>query len=71
MLREGQIDDKEIEIDVAPSASSMQIFTPPGMEDLSQQLQGMFQDLGRKDPETRKLNKSEALRLVTEEEAQR
>jgi ATP-dependent HslUV protease ATP-binding subunit HslU len=46
MLREGALDDKEIEVEVAPSAASMEIFAPPGMEDLSQQLQGMFQSLG-------------------------
>ena len=69
MLREGQIDDKEIEIDLAQPAASMQIFTPPGMEDLSQQLQGMFQGLGGGRTRTRKLKVKEALRLATEEEA--
>ncbi|NWG38679.1 MAG: ATP-dependent protease ATPase subunit HslU [Hydrogenophilaceae bacterium] len=69
MLREGQLDDKEIEIDLAQPAASMQIFTPPGMEDLSQQLQGMFQGLGGGRTRTRKLKVKEALRLATEEEA--
>jgi ATP-dependent HslUV protease ATP-binding subunit HslU len=69
MLREGQIDDKEIEIDLAQPAASMQIFTPPGMEDLSQQLQGMFQGLGGGRSRTRKLKVKEALKLATEEEA--
>jgi ATP-dependent HslUV protease ATP-binding subunit HslU len=69
MLREGQLDDKEIEIDLAQPSASMQIFTPPGMEDLSQQLQGMFQGLGGGRTRTRKLKVKEALRLATEEEA--
>jgi ATP-dependent HslUV protease ATP-binding subunit HslU len=69
MLREGQLDDKEIEIDLAQPAASMQIFTPPGMEDLSQQLQGMFQGLGGGRARTRKLKVKEALKLATEEEA--
>ncbi len=69
MLREGQLDDKEIDIDLAQPTASMQIFTPPGMEDLSQQLQGMFQGLGGGRTRTRKLKVKEALRLATEEEA--
>jgi len=69
MLREGQLDDKEIEIDLAQPAASMQIFTPPGMEDLSQQLQGMFQGLGGGRSRSRKLKVKEALKLATEEEA--
>ena len=46
LLREGALDDKDIEIDVATPAASMEIFAPPGMEEMSQQLQGMFQNLG-------------------------
>ena len=69
MLREAQLDDKEIEIELSQPAASMQIFTPPGMEDLSQQLQGMFQGLGGGRTRTRKLKVKEALRLATEEEA--
>ncbi len=69
MLREGGLDDKEIEIELAQPAASMQIFTPPGMEDLSQQLQGMFQGLGGGRSRMRKLKVKEALKLATEEEA--
>ncbi|MEW6132638.1 MAG: ATP-dependent protease ATPase subunit HslU [Pseudomonadota bacterium] len=69
MLREGQLDDKEIEIELAQPVASMQIFTPPGMEDLSQQLQGMFQGLSGGRTRTRKMKVKEALRLATEEEA--
>jgi ATP-dependent HslUV protease ATP-binding subunit HslU len=71
MLREGQLDDKEIEIEVAALSPSMEIFTPPGMEDLSQQLQGMFTNLGQSRRQTRKLKVREAMKLLTEEEAAR
>jgi len=71
MLREGQLDDKEIEIEVAAANPSMEIFTPPGMEDLSQQLQGMFQNLGQGRRQNRKLKVREAMKLLTVEEAGR
>jgi ATP-dependent HslUV protease ATP-binding subunit HslU len=71
MLREGQLDDKEIEIEVAALSPGMEIFTPPGMEDLSQQLQGMFANLGQSRRQTRKLKVREAMKLLTEEEAGR
>jgi ATP-dependent HslUV protease ATP-binding subunit HslU len=69
MLREGQLDDKEIELDVSLPSASMEIFAPPGMEELSNQLQGMFQNLGQKRTKTRKLKIKEALKLLTDEEA--
>ncbi|MDP3585700.1 MAG: ATP-dependent protease ATPase subunit HslU [Thiobacillus sp.] len=71
MLREGALDDKEIEIELAAVSPSMEIFTPPGMEDLSQQLQGMFANLGQNRRQTRKLKVREAMKLLTEEEAGR
>ena len=71
MLREGELDDKEIEVEVAAVNPSMEIFTPPGMEDLSQQLQGMFANLGGGRRQTRKLKVREAMKLLTEEEAGR
>ncbi|MFZ5575506.1 MAG: ATP-dependent protease ATPase subunit HslU [Pseudomonadota bacterium] len=71
MLREGELDDKEIEIEIAAIAPSMEIFTPPGMEDLSQQLQGLFANLGGGRRQTRKLKVREAMKLLTEEEAGR
>ena len=46
MLREGELDDKEIEIEVAAAQAQMEILAPPGMEDLTSQIQGMFQNLG-------------------------
>jgi len=71
MLREGQLDDKEIEIELAAVSPGMEIFTPPGMEDLSQQLQGMFQNLGQSRRQSRKLKVREAMKLLAEEEAGR
>jgi ATP-dependent HslUV protease ATP-binding subunit HslU len=69
MLREGKLDDKEIEIDVAQPQSGMEILAPPGMEELTQQIQGMFQNLGGARRKRRTLRIREALRLITEEEA--
>ncbi len=70
-LREGQLDDKEIELDLAMPNASMEIFAPPGMEELTTQLQGMFQNLGQKRTQKRKLKISEAMKQLTEEEAGR
>ena len=69
MLREGQLDDREIEIEVAAIQSSMEIFGPPGMEDLTSQIQGMFQNIGSTKKKVRKLKIAEAMKLLTEEEA--
>ncbi len=71
MLREGQLDDKEIELDMAASSASMEIFAPPGMEELTSQLQGMFQNLGQKRSQKRKLRIAEAMKQLTDEEAGR
>jgi ATP-dependent HslUV protease ATP-binding subunit HslU len=71
MLREGKLDDKEIEIDVAQPQASMEILAPPGMEELTQQIQGMFQNMGGMRRKRRMLNIREALRLATDEEAAR
>jgi ATP-dependent HslUV protease ATP-binding subunit HslU len=69
MLREGKLDDKEIEIDVAQGAAGMEILAPPGMEELTQQIQGMFANLGGGRRKRRSLRIREALRLIAEEEA--
>ena len=69
MLREGKLDDREIEVDVAASPGSMEIFGPPGMEDLTQQIQGMFHNMGQTRRRTRKLSVKEAIKLLTDEEA--
>ena len=68
-LREGALDDKEIEIEVAAAHAHMEILAPPGMEDLTSQIQGMFQNIGTSKKRTRKLKVREALRLLTDEEA--
>jgi ATP-dependent HslUV protease ATP-binding subunit HslU len=69
MLREGQIDDREIEIEVRAVPMGVEIMAPPGMEELSQQLQGMFQNLGGQRSRPRKLKVAEAFKLLTDEEA--
>ncbi|MBU1665023.1 MAG: ATP-dependent protease ATPase subunit HslU [Gammaproteobacteria bacterium] len=69
MLREGQLNDKEIELDLAASSSQMEIFAPPGMEELTNQLQGMFQNLGNRRTQKKKLKIAEAMKLLTDEEA--
>jgi ATP-dependent HslUV protease ATP-binding subunit HslU len=68
-LREGELDDKEIEIEIAASVASMEIFAPPGMEDLSQQLQGMFQNLGGGKKKSRRMRIADALKALADEEA--
>ena len=70
-LREGELDDKEIEIEVAATAAQMEIFAPPGMEELTSQIQGMFQNISGSRKKTRKLKIREALKLAAEEEAAR
>jgi len=70
-LREGELDDKEIEIEVAAPQAQMEIFAPPGMEELTQQIQGMFQNLGTARKKQRKLKIREAMKMLTEEEAGR
>ncbi len=69
MLREGQLDDKEIEIETRAMPVGVEIMAPPGMEELSQQLQGMFQNLGGSRTKTRKLKVGEAFKLLTDDEA--
>jgi ATP-dependent HslUV protease ATP-binding subunit HslU len=69
MLREGALDEREIEIDVAAAPAQMEILTPPGMEDLTSQLQGMFQNLGAGRRRARKLKIAEAMKLLVDEEA--
>jgi ATP-dependent HslUV protease ATP-binding subunit HslU len=71
MLREGQLDNKEIELDLAAPNAQMEIFAPPGMEELTTQLQGMFQNLGQKRTQKRKLKISEAMKQLVDEEAGR
>jgi len=69
MLREGKLDDKEIEIDIQSMPAGVEIMAPPGMEEMTNQLQGMFQNLGNNRSKTRKLKVKEAFRMLTDEEA--
>ncbi|MGZ5224549.1 MAG: AAA family ATPase, partial [Burkholderiales bacterium] len=68
-LREGELKDKEIEIEVSATQPHMEIFAPPGMEDLTSQIQGMFQNLGQGRKRSRKVKIQDAMKLITEEEA--
>ena len=68
-LRQGEFDDKEIEIEVAGIQAHMEIMAPPGMEDLTSQIQGMFQNLGTSKKRTRKMKVRDAMKLLTDEEA--
>ncbi|MEY2618076.1 MAG: putative ATP-dependent hsl protease [Pseudomonadota bacterium] len=68
-LREGQLGDKEIEIDLADNAAPLQVMGPAGMEDMAEQLRGMFSQFGGGKRKTRKLRIREALQLLVDEEA--
>ena len=69
MLREGKLDDKEIEVSIQAMPVGVEIMAPPGMEDMTSQLQGMFQNLGSGKQKTRKLKVKDALKQLTDEEA--
>ena len=69
MLREGKLDDKEIEIEVQAIPVGVEIMAPPGMEEMTSQLQGMFQNLGGNRRKTKKLKVKDAFRLLSDEEA--
>lgn len=68
-LREGSLDDKEIDIEVSSSPIGVEIMAPPGMEEMTNQLQGMFQNLSSERTRTRKLRIKDALKVLREEEA--
>ncbi|BET41855.1 MULTISPECIES: HslU--HslV peptidase ATPase subunit [Atlantibacter] len=68
-LREGQLDDKEIEINLAAAPMGVEIMAPPGMEEMTNQLQSMFQNLGGQKQKPRKLKIKDAMKLLVEEEA--
>ena len=69
MLREGQFDDKEIEIEVAMAAPQMEVMAPPGMEEITQQIQGMFSNMQQGRRKMRKMRVDEAMKLLQDEEA--
>jgi ATP-dependent HslUV protease ATP-binding subunit HslU len=68
-LREGQLDDKEIDIDIASQGPGIDIMTPPGMEEMTSQLQSMFSNMGQQKREHRRVTVKEALLLLRDEEA--
>jgi ATP-dependent HslUV protease ATP-binding subunit HslU len=70
-LREGALDEREIEIDLVQPLLPMQVMTPPGMEELTQQLQQMFQNVGQARRKSRRLKVREAMKLLVDEEAAR
>jgi ATP-dependent HslUV protease ATP-binding subunit HslU len=69
MLREGKLNDKEIEVDLQMQPVGVEIMAPPGMEDMTNQLQGLFQNMGNQKTKARKLRVEEALKILTDEEA--
>src|SRR5690554_6146027 len=70
-LREGKLDDTEIEIEIAQPAPQMEIMAPPGMEEMTEQLKSMFSGIGGERKKSRKITVREAFKLLTEEEAAR
>ncbi|MDR2331205.1 MAG: ATP-dependent protease ATPase subunit HslU [Comamonas sp.] len=68
-LRQGELNDKEIDIEVAEAKPQLEIMGPQGMEDMAEQLRGMFSQMGQEKRKVRKLKISEALQLITDEEA--
>jgi len=69
MLREGKLDDKEIEIELSSASAGVEIMAPPGMEEMTSQLQNMFQNMGSDKKRNRKLSVKEAFKLLSDEEA--
>lgn len=68
-LREGDLDEKEIDIEVAAGSIGVEIMTPPGMEDMTNQLQGLFENINTGQTKTRKATIKQAMKLLTDEEA--
>ena len=69
MLREGGLEDREIEVELAMHSVGVEIMAPPGMEEMTQQLQGLFQNMGSNRTRARKLKIKEAHKLLEDEEA--
>ena len=70
-LREGELDDKEIDIELAAPGMQAEIFAPPGMEELTQQIQGMFQNIGGGKRRSRRMKIADAMKALADEEAAR
>ncbi|HVN36202.1 MAG TPA: ATP-dependent protease ATPase subunit HslU [Casimicrobiaceae bacterium] len=69
MLREGKLDEREVEIEVSLLAPQMEMLAPPGMEELTSQIQGMFQQMGGARRKVKRMNVGDALKALTDEEA--
>src|SRR5699024_4850732 len=69
MLREGKLDEREIEVELPAVSMGVEIMAPPGMEEMTSQLQNLFQNLGGTRTRARRLRVREAFKLLTEEEA--
>ena len=70
-LREGELDEREIEVELSSGGMGIDIMAPPGMEEMTQQLQGMFQQLGRQKTRRRRMTVAEAYRMLIDEEAEK
>ena len=70
-LREGLLDDKEIEIDLAESGPQMEIMAPPGMEEMTEQIKSMFSGIGSGRKKSRKIKVKDAMKLLLDEEAEK
>ena len=70
-LREGKLDDKEVEIDVSAAVPSFEVMTPPGMEEMTDQLQGMFKNLSNNKTKKQKMKIKDALIVLSEQEARK
>jgi len=68
-LREGELDDKEIEIDISDTPMGVEIMAPPGMEEMTSQLQGMFSNIGKNKTSKKKMTVAQAMVQISEEEA--
>lgn len=68
-LREGELDDKEIEIDISDTPMGVEIMAPPGMEEMTSQLQGMFSNMGKSKTSKKKMTVAQAMAQISEEEA--
>ncbi len=69
MLREGALDDKEIEIEVSLASAQMEVMAPPGMEELTQQIQGMFSNMQHERKKSKRMRVDEAMKVLQDEEA--
>ncbi len=70
-LREGKLNDKEIEIDVPKNQASFEIMAPPGMEDMTNQLQGMFKNFSNSETNKQRLKIKDAIKLIADQEAKK